>query len=126
MSFTCRSSERSARAPRSPSRCSYWSGPRMPRDIDFQRLAKLDRQFRRRPEAYAGSVGAGELKFIAFLVSTAGAGRDDRVLDVACGTGALTRAFAQRCGGAVGLDVMAPALAQARSQAREDGLVNVE
>jgi len=93
---------------------------------DLQRLAKLDRQFRRRVQAYDGVVGAGELKFIAFLVSTAGAGRDDRVLDVACGTGALTQAFAERCGSTVGLDIMAPALAQARARARERGLSNVE
>src|SRR5579863_9557291 len=93
---------------------------------DLQRLALLERQFRRRPEAYAGVPGTGELKFIAFLVSTAGAGRDDRVLDVACGTGALTLAFAERCGNAVGLDIMAPALAQGRAQARERGLANVE
>jgi SAM-dependent methyltransferase len=93
---------------------------------DLQRLATLERQFRRRPQSYGGVPGVGELKFIAFLVSTAGAGRDDRVLDVACGTGALTQAFAERCGSSVGLDIMAPALAQARAQARERGLANVE
>jgi ubiquinone/menaquinone biosynthesis C-methylase UbiE len=93
---------------------------------DLQRLAMLERQFRRRPQAYDGVPGTGELKFIAFLVSTAGAGRDDRVLDVACGTGALTQAFAERCGDAVGLDIMAPALAQGRARARERGLSNVE
>ena len=48
------------------------------------------------------------------------------MLDVACGTGALTLAFAERCGSSVGLDIMAPALAQARSLASERGLVNVE
>jgi SAM-dependent methyltransferase len=93
---------------------------------DHQRLATLERQIRRRPYAYSGVPGDGELKSIGFLVSTAGAGRADRVLDVACGTGAMTRAFAERCGSAVGLDIMAPALAQARAQARERGLTNVE
>ena len=92
---------------------------------DLQRgLATLDRQFRRRPQAYGGVPGAGELKFIAFLVSTAGAGRDDCVLDVACGTGATTLAFAERCGSAVGIDIMAPALARARAEAAARGLVN--
>jgi len=92
---------------------------------DLQRgLAKLERQFRRRPQAYDGVPGAGELKFIAFLVSTAGAGRDDCVLDVACGTGATTLAFAERCGSAVGIDIMAPALARARAEAAARGLVN--
>jgi len=89
-------------------------------------LAKLDTQFRRAPKAYKGVPSAGELKFIAFLVSTAGPGRNDHVLDVACGTGALTLAFAERSGSAVGLDIMASALAQARAQARERGLDNAE
>ena len=93
---------------------------------DLQRLAHLDRQFRRRPQAYEGTPGAGELKFIAHLVSTAGPARDDRVLDVACGSGALTCAFAERSGSAVGLDIMAPALVRARNYARERGIANVD
>lgn len=93
---------------------------------DLQRLAALEPQFRRRPQAYRGAPGAGELKFLAFLVSTAGAGRDDRMLDVACGAGAMTLAFADRCGSAVGIDIMAPALAQARTEATQRGLSNAE
>ncbi len=93
---------------------------------DLQRIELLKQQFRRRPQAYRGTASTGELKFIAFLVSTAGAGREDRVLDVACGTGALTLAFADRCGRAVGIDIMAPALAQARAEACRRGLSNAE
>jgi SAM-dependent methyltransferase len=93
---------------------------------DLERLAVVERQFRRRPQAYRGSVSDGELKFILFLVSTAGSGRDDRVLDVACGNGAMTLAFAERCGQAVGLDVMAPALAQGRTEAASRGLANAQ
>ena len=93
---------------------------------DLQRHATLERQLRRRPQAYGAAPGTGELKSIGFLVSTAGAGRDDRVLDVACGTGAMTQAFAERCRSAVGLDIVAPILVQARVQARERGLTNVE
>jgi ubiquinone/menaquinone biosynthesis C-methylase UbiE len=89
-------------------------------------LATLERQFRRRAQAYGGTPGAGELKFIAFLVSTAGAGRNDRVLDVACGTGATTLAFAERCSSATGLDIMVPALARARADAAARGLVNAQ
>ena len=93
---------------------------------DLERQAVVERQFRRRPQAYRGNVSDGELKFILFLVSTAGSGRDDRVLDVACGNGAMTLAFAERCGRAVGIDVMAPALARGRSEAAQRGLANVE
>jgi ubiquinone/menaquinone biosynthesis C-methylase UbiE len=89
-----------------------------------QRLALLEQQFRRRPQAYGRAPSAGELKFIAFLVSTAGVARQDRVLDVACGSGAMTLAFADRCGSSVGIDVIESALTQARAEADQRGLAN--
>jgi len=91
---------------------------------NHQRLELFERQFRRRQQAYGRAPSAGELKFIAFLVSTAGATRQDRVLDVACGGGAMTLAFADRCGGSVGLDVIESALVQARAEADQRGLAN--
>jgi ubiquinone/menaquinone biosynthesis C-methylase UbiE len=101
-------------------------GSNAPPMDDLQRLTLLERQFRRRPQSYRGGPSSGELKFIAFLVSTAGAGRGDRVLDVACGTGAMTLAFADRCGSAVGIDIAEPALAHARNEASQRGLANAE
>ncbi len=83
-------------------------------------------QFRRQPSAYASSEAAGDRKFISFMVATAGAGRDDLVLDVACGTGAATFAFAERCRGAIGIDFAAGALARARADADARGVANAE
>jgi ubiquinone/menaquinone biosynthesis C-methylase UbiE len=91
---------------------------------NHQRLELFERQFRRRPQAYRGAPSTSELKFIAFLVSTAGVTRRDRVLDVACGSGAMTLAFADRCGSSVGLDVIESALTQARAKADQRGLGN--
>ncbi len=81
-------------------------------------------QFRRQPSAYAVTESPGDRKFIAFMLATAGPGRDDRVLDVACGTGAATLAFAARCRGAIGLDFAPAALAAARATAAARGIAN--
>ncbi|MGH7913171.1 MAG: class I SAM-dependent methyltransferase [Candidatus Binataceae bacterium] len=56
-------------------------------------------------------------KFLHYMVSISGVGREDRVLDVACGPGACTLAFAERCRRAVGLDASAELVAQARKAA---------
>ncbi|ASW55427.1 class I SAM-dependent methyltransferase [Plantactinospora sp. KBS50] len=62
-----------------------------------------------------------------FLLEAAAPGERDRVLDVGCGTGQLTRlaAAAAPHGHAVGVDLSAPMLAVARSRAAADGLANV-
>lgn len=51
----------------------------------------------------------------------------DHVLDIGCGTGQTTRHAARtaRAGGALGLDVSAPAIERARELARAEGLGNV-
>jgi len=83
-------------------------------------------QFRRQPSAYAPSESPGDRKFVAFMVSTAGADRDDIVLDVACGPGAATFAFAERCRAAIGIDFADDALARARAEADARGVANAE
>ncbi|MEO1233066.1 MAG: class I SAM-dependent methyltransferase [Myxococcota bacterium] len=58
------------------------------------------------------------------LVERAGVEQGHRVLDVACGTGALTRAIARRVGpegSVVGLDLNPEMLAVARAKGAEDG-----
>ena len=63
--------------------------------------------------------------FAERLVVRAGVGEGSRVLDVACGTGIVSRAAARRVGvgGSVtGVDLGEPTLAVARSRASEDGV----
>jgi SAM-dependent methyltransferase len=57
--------------------------------------------------------------FDATLVEAGEVGRDDRVLDIGCGTGATTRAVATRAtdGTVLGLDLSGPMLAIARTAA---------
>ncbi|MBC6450681.1 class I SAM-dependent methyltransferase [Actinokineospora xionganensis] len=50
---------------------------------------------------------------------------DDRVLDIGCGAGQLTRLAAGRATGAMGLDLSEPMLARARQVAAEEGIDNV-
>jgi ubiquinone/menaquinone biosynthesis C-methylase UbiE len=82
-------------------------------------------QFRRRPESYAMTATPGDQKFIAFLISASGVAKTDRVLDLACGRGSATIAFADRCAQATGVDVLEGPLQLARATAAERRLGNV-
>lgn len=81
-------------------------------------------QLRRRPSAYAMAATPFDHKFFGFMISISGAGKGDRVLDVACGAGSATMAFAERCKSVVGIDVVDEPLARARAAAAERGLHN--
>src|SRR3569833_290281 len=65
--------------------------------------------------------------FNAPLLAAAAIGEHDRVLDVGCGNGQLTRLAARRArfGHATGLDLSAPMLERARATAAEEGVANV-
>jgi ubiquinone/menaquinone biosynthesis C-methylase UbiE len=85
-------------------------------------------QFRRNPERFARmsalrSSGA-DAKFLHYMVSISGVARADGVLDLACGAGACTLAFAERCRRAVGLDTSDGLVAQARAEATRRGTGN--
>ncbi|WP_336216141.1 class I SAM-dependent methyltransferase [Nonomuraea sp. LPB2021202275-12-8] len=54
------------------------------------------------------------------------ASEDDRVLDVGCGSGQVTRLAARRARHATGLDLSAPMLSRARALASEEGIGNVD
>ncbi|MFB4312010.1 class I SAM-dependent methyltransferase [Actinomadura sp. GTD37] len=60
------------------------------------------------------------------LLDAAAIGPRDRVLDIGCGNGQVTRLAARRArlGGATGVDLSAPMLARARSLAREEDVAN--
>jgi SAM-dependent methyltransferase len=59
------------------------------------------------------------------LLTAAAIGAGDRVLDVGCGTGQVTRLAARRGRHATGVDLSAPMLDRARATAAEEGVANV-
>ena len=59
------------------------------------------------------------------LLAAAAIGERDRVLDVGCGNGQLTRLAARRARQATGIDLSAPMLDRARTTAVGEGLANV-
>lgn len=85
-----------------------WNGARGNAWVEAQEL--LDRLFQ---------------PFEAMLVDAVVASGGRRVLDVGCGTGAVTLAVARRLGGygtSVGVDISEPMIAAARARAERDGL----
>jgi SAM-dependent methyltransferase len=63
--------------------------------------------------------------FNDMLLTAAGIGPQDRVLDVGCGNGQVTRLAARRAAHATGLDLSGPMLARARASAVTEGVDNV-
>lgn len=59
------------------------------------------------------------------LLTAAGIAAGDRVLDIGCGNGQLTREAARRAASATGVDLSGPMLARARSLAEAEGVHNV-
>jgi ubiquinone/menaquinone biosynthesis C-methylase UbiE len=94
-------------------------------DADEQ-LDRIRAQFGRQAEVYARMRQTTDERSLNALVQVSGADARARVLDVACGPGFLTMAFATRCRNAVGVDATEPFLAMARAEAEHRGLGNVE
>jgi ubiquinone/menaquinone biosynthesis C-methylase UbiE len=87
---------------------------------------KAQQQFRRRTAAYAMPASPFDQKFIAFMISASGVSRTDQVVELACGRGSTTMAFAERCDHAIGVDVLEEPLKMARAEAMERGLENID
>lgn len=91
-------------------------------------LRSASEQFRRNPETFARMSAlmssSADAKFLHYMVSISGVARKERVLEVACGPGACTLAFAERCGHAVGLDPSVELIAQSRAAAARRGAGN--
>jgi ubiquinone/menaquinone biosynthesis C-methylase UbiE len=60
------------------------------------------------------------------MISVSGVGKTDHVMEIACGIGTTTLAFAERCGLAVGVDVAEEPLQMARTAAAERSVNNVD
>lgn len=88
-------------------------------------LRPASEQLRRNPDSFARMFSAANAKFLHYMVSISGVAREERVLDVACGPGACTLAFAERCRRAVGLDTSGELVARARGEAARRGAGNV-
>jgi SAM-dependent methyltransferase len=87
----------------------YWNGPEGQHWVD--REAQFDAML---------------APFIDRILDAAGIQPTDRVLDIGCGNGATSRAAAARAGSVVGVDISAPMIERARSQAAAAGITNLE
>jgi ubiquinone/menaquinone biosynthesis C-methylase UbiE len=91
---------------------------------DDRAWSVAQRQFPRRPSAYQMAPLPSHDKFLGFMISASGVTRRDRVLDVACGTGSATLAFAPHSASVTGIDVVAEPLRRARVEAVKRKLGN--
>jgi len=80
--------------------------------------------FTRQAHAYAVAPAVADPARIGKLVEAVDPAVDSRVLEVACGPGFLTLAFAGRCRECVGVDLTEAPLAIAEKNRRERGLAN--
>jgi ubiquinone/menaquinone biosynthesis C-methylase UbiE len=89
-------------------------------------IDRIREQFTRTADAYIRLRQTTDEKSLRALVEMAGANSTHRVLDVACGPGFLTMAFAAVAARADGLDATDAFLDHARAEAGGRGLNNVE
>lgn len=92
---------------------------------EFDHKTVVQESFTRQANVYAVTPTVADPARIARLVEAVDPAPESRVLEVACGPGFLTLAFAPRCREAVGLDLTDAPLAIAEKNGRERGLANV-
>lgn len=90
-----------------------------------EQIDRIRAQFTRQADAYIRTRQATDEAGLLGLVKLSGAQHRHRALDVACGPGFLTMAFAARCASAVGLDATDAFLERARAEAARRGLANL-
>src|SRR5215210_4453912 len=83
-------------------------------------------QFTRQATPFASSAAMRDEDALRLLVEFSGAGRDDTVLDVACGPGLVVAAFAKLCRHAAGIDLTPAMIEKAREHAAALNLTNVD
>jgi ubiquinone/menaquinone biosynthesis C-methylase UbiE len=82
-------------------------------------------QFTRQARAFNHAAPIASEAALRMVVDAAQPGRDDTVLDVACGGGLVARAFAPHVRQVTGIDVTPAMLDQARQAAAAQGLTNL-
>lgn len=90
-----------------------------------EQIEKIRDQFTRQADAYIRSAQATNEAGLRGLVALSGAQPGHAALDVACGPGFLTMAFAARCASAVGFDATDAFLERARAEAARRGVTNL-
>jgi ubiquinone/menaquinone biosynthesis C-methylase UbiE len=88
-------------------------------------LDDIRAQFTRQADAYAATAQARDEAAHTMLVEMCRPAPEAYVLDIACGPGFLTMAFARQCAAAVGLDATDAMLSMAKAEAEKRGLGNV-
>jgi SAM-dependent methyltransferase len=91
---------------------------------DTHRESILD-QFTRQAVPFSQAPGIVDQSALNLLVEFSGAGRNDTVLDVACGPGVVACAFAQVARHVTGIDITPAMLDRARARQKEMGLNNL-
>jgi len=82
-------------------------------------------QFTRQAVPFSTAPGIRDEEALRRLVEASGAGRDDTVLDVACGPGLVAAAFARVCRHVTGIDLTPAMIERGQALADERGLDNV-
>jgi ubiquinone/menaquinone biosynthesis C-methylase UbiE len=86
----------------------------------------IQAQFTRQAQAYANTEQARDLGSMASLVGLTNVDQNSITLDVACGPGRFTMAFAKCTKHAIGFDATEALLGIARSESAELGIENIE
>jgi len=92
---------------------------------ETKHVDRVREQFNRQAEAYAGMQVVRDQRMLEFLAGISGVAREDSVIDVACGPGFMTMAFAERAARVVGVDITDRFLENARAEAARRRLTNV-
>jgi len=93
--------------------------------MDYAHRERILDQFTRQAVPFATAPAIRNQEALDRIVLMSNAGRDDTVLDVACGPGLLVCAFAPVVKHATGIDITPAMLEQARALEQERGLSNV-
>ena len=88
-------------------------------------VEKIQNQFTRQADAYSRMQQTRDEKSLRALVGLAGVRDTDQAVDIACGPGFLTMAFAEKCQHVLGVDATSELLNLARRETQERKINNL-